>query len=280
MCKYKDKKDRMEGNDIQGQHVCQGHKHPTVVYCKDCKKPLCGDCLLEHKRHNYLTLQEIESEVVPLILRCEETGESKLKSLQEQHERLVNRIGNIRARQEEREEVIKNYMIIIESMIYKKHREMISTEEEMISKLIPLLFKFEKQIIKAKQEIAESKARITELQALKQSERMWEAYHIMLERKVYSFEEDQNVQQQQAEALLKIDEGIGLPLGHMFEKIPVFGSIGLDPKKAALKSEKMALKEIIKKLSSDFDELHEKYLDVQSKLSKLKGIECNKGRFA
>lgn len=257
--------------DAQGQHACQRHGQPTVVYCKDCEKPLCGDCLAEHKRHNYLTLQEIESEVVPLMLRCEERGEALLKSLQEHHERLVNRIGSIRAQQEEREEGIKNYMRIIEGMMNKKHREMISVEEEMVSKLIPLSFKVERQITMAKQEIAECKARVTELQALKQSERMWKAFHIMLEKKVYAFEEDQNVQQQQAEALLQIGEGVEVPLGVLFEQIPVLDSIGLDPKKVALKSEKMLLKEIIKKLSSEFVELDQKHQDLLSKLSRLKG---------
>jgi hypothetical protein len=270
----------MEGTDIQEQHACQRHKQPTVVYCKDCEKPLCGDCLAEHKKHNYLTLQEIESEVVPLMLKCEERGEYLLKSLREQHERLVNRIGNIRAQQEEREEGIRNYMIIIESMMYKKHREMISVEEEMISKLIPLSFKVERQIIMTRQEIAESKARVAELQALKQSERMWKSFHIMLEKKVYSFDEDQNMQQQQAEALLQIGEGAEVPLGVLFEQIPVLDSVGLDPKKVALKSEKVLLKEIIKKLSNDFGDLHEKYQDLQSKLNKLKGIGFNEGRFA
>ena len=188
----------MEQNiDIQGQHVCQSHGQPTVVYCKECEKPLCGDCLAEHKKHNYLTLQEIEGEIVPLMLKRGEKGEMLLKNLHEQHERLMNRIGNIRAQQEEREAAIKNYMKIIEAMIYKKHKEMIAVEEEMISKLIPLSFKVERQIMTANNEIIECKARLTELQELKQPERMWKAFHIMLEKKVYTFEQDQNVQQQQ-----------------------------------------------------------------------------------
>jgi hypothetical protein len=257
--------------EIQGHYVCQSHRQSTVVYCKECEKPLCGDCLAEHRKHNYLTLQEIEREIIPLMRNRGQKGEDLLNNFKEQHQRLLTRIKNIREQQEERELAIVNYMKIIETMVYNKHREMISVEEEMISKLIPLTFKVERQITNAKQEIAECKARLTELQGLKQPERMWKALYIMLERKVYAFEQDQNVQQQQAEALLQIGEGVEVPLGALFEQVPGLDVVGLDPIKVALKSEKIVLKEIVRKLKKDYDKLSEKHERILAKISQIKG---------
>eukprot|EP01022_Parablepharisma_sp_SALTPOND_P009376 TRINITY_DN1389_c0_g1_i2.p3 TRINITY_DN1389_c0_g1~~TRINITY_DN1389_c0_g1_i2.p3 ORF type:complete len:481 (-),score=44.39 TRINITY_DN1389_c0_g1_i2:6407-7849(-) len=262
--------------DTQEQHTCQSHGQPTVVYCKECEKPLCGDCLADHKKHNYLTLQEIEGEVVPLMLKREQKSEALLRSLQEQHERLVNRIKNIRVQQEERELAIRNYMKNVEAMVHKKHREMISVEEEMIIKLIPLSFRVERQIISAKQEMSECKAKLAELQGLKQPERTWKAFHIMLEKKAYVFEEDQKVQQQQAEAFMQIGGAFEVPLGILFDQVPALDAIGLDSKKAAFKTEKIVLKEAIKKLTEELVGLQDKYKDLLHKLGQIKGIIIRK----
>lgn len=258
--------------EAQGQYFCQSHRQTTVVYCKECEKPLCGDCLAEHRKHNYLTLQEIEREIIPLMHSRELKGEGVLQRLKEQHQRLLTRIKSIREQQEERELAIENYIRLMRGMVHSKHKEMISVEEEMISKLIPLTFKVERQILNAKQEITECKARLTELQGLKQPERMWKALHIMLERKVYAFEQDQNVQQQQAEALLHIGEGDEAPLGVLFEQVPGLDVVGLDPIKIAIKSEKIVFKDIVRKLKEDYDELSEKHTLLLAKIGQIKGI--------
>jgi len=254
------------------ENKCQTHSQTTVVYCKECEKPLCGDCLAEHKKHNYLTLQEIEGEIVPLMLKRGQKGEALLKTLHEQHDRLANRIKNIRAQQEEREIALRNYIKNVEEMVYKKHKEMISVEEEMISKLIPLSFRVERQIVTARQEMSECKAKLDELQGLKQPERTWKAFHIMLEKKAYAFEEDQSVQQQQAEALLQVGGGLEVPLGALFEQVPALDAINLDSKKMSLKTEKVVLKENIKRLSEELNDLQQKYNELIRKLSLIKGI--------
>lgn len=254
------------------ERVCDQHFLPFVVYCKPCDRPLCGDCLSEHKNHNYLTIQEIEKEVLGRLQQSYQRGEAHFQSLREQKERLLKRVRDIRAVQEERAQAIKLYMLNVEKLAYGKHKELVAEEEEMVGKLIPLSFRVEKQAVCVKNEIGKCSAQLNELQGLKQPERNWKAFQLMSQRKAYSFEEDQSVQQQQQQSdVLLQGHNFVIPLGVLFDQLPQLDAINLDAKKAALKTEKVILKDSVRKLTGELQDLQEKYKELRKKLETVKG---------
>lgn len=270
--KLTDDTDSLEG-------FCEPHKQKASVYCKKCQKALCGDCLLDHKEHNYTTIKEIETEILALTKQQHTSGEKFLKTLEEKQEVLLKGIEQIRFIQEQREVLINKFLKNAKDILTEKHKEIFNKEEEKIARLTFLSFQMTKKINFTKAELEECKEKLRGILKVTRQNRMTKAFKLISDHKIFSFEKD-HIEFNEEEFKAECNDGVkkifkGFPKINFDEIIQIS-----DVYKAGYET----LQENMNQAKDELAELRKKSIKLLERTKHIKGIvylilyNCRTGR--
>ena len=81
--------------DLQKLPCSDHNEHKCVVYCTDCERPICSQCLVKsHKNHEFGELQEIYKDKISDIKNFKFKIDSDLPFFQNEIEKLKNMLSN------------------------------------------------------------------------------------------------------------------------------------------------------------------------------------------